>query len=66
MSGTNKTARIGEDFNREIEDIKKARIELGIDKKKKSTKTLTNLLIKHKNWDKIRKDTIELNLEDKK
>ncbi len=66
MSDTNKTARIGEDFNREIEEVKKERIDLGIDKKKKSTKTLTNLIIKHKGWAKIKKDTIELNLENQK
>lgn len=66
MNETNKTARIGEDFNREIEEIKKERVNLGIDKKKKSTKTLTNLIIKHKGWNKIRKDTIEINLENKK
>ena len=66
MSETNKTARIGEDFNREIEEIKKERVDSGIDKKKKSTKILTNLLIKHKGWAKIRKDTIELNLDNQK
>ena len=34
------TARIGLDFNKEIEEIKKERINSGIDKKKKSTKNI--------------------------
>lgn len=66
MSDTNKTARIGEEFNREIEEIKKERVDSGIDKKKKSTKTLTNLIIEHRDWAKIKKDTIELNFENRK
>ena len=65
MNSKSKTTRIGEDFNREIEKIKKARIDLGLDKKKKSTRTLTNLLIKHDSWAKIKQDTIEINLKEK-
>ena len=58
------TARIGLDFNKEIEEIKKERINSGIDKKKKSTKRLTNLLTKHEDWNKIKQDTIEVSLDD--
>lgn len=58
------TARIGLDFGREIEDIKQERIKRGIDKKKKSTKKLSNLITKHKSWDKIKEDTIEVSLND--
>lgn len=66
MSDMNKTARVGDDFNREIEEIKKARVDSGLDKKKKSTKILTNLIIKHRDWTKIKKDTIKINLEKEK
>ena len=62
----NVTARIGEDFSNEIEDIKKARIESGIDKKKKSTRKLTNLITRHRDWKKIKEDTIKLKIEGKK
>lgn len=66
MMEPNKTTRVGQKFNDEIEEIKKARVDSGIDKKKKSTKTLTNLITEHKAWGKIKKDTIEINLEAKK
>ena len=64
MNGKNVTARIGEDFSREMEEIKKERVDRGIDKKKKSTRRLTNLMVKHKHFQKIKEDTIEINLED--
>ena len=53
-----KLVRIGEIFIAEIEDIKRIRLEKGIDKKKKSTRRLTNLIIKHQGWKKIKEDTI--------
>ena len=65
MKEKNITARIGEDFSREIEDIKEARLDRGIDKKKKSTRRLTNLMVRHKDFQKIKEDTIEINLEEK-
>lgn len=61
----NKTARIGEDFSNELESIKDERLELKIDKKRKSTKRLTNLIVKHKNWKKIKENLIQVNLEKK-
>lgn len=58
------TARIGEDFNKELDDIKEERLKRNIDKKRKSTKKLTNLIIQHSGWKKIKEDTIkEDNLE---
>lgn len=63
MGYDSKTARMGEDFSKEIENIKQERLDKGIDKKRKSTKKLTNLIVKHKAWEKIKKDTIEINLE---
>ena len=60
----NVTARIGEDFSKEIEEIKDERLERGIDKKKKSTRRLTNLIVKHRGWGKIKEDTILINLGD--
>lgn len=59
MTGKTITARIGEAFNKEIQEIKEARLKSGIDKKKKSTRRLTNLLIKHKHWPKIKGEAIE-------
>lgn len=59
-------SRNGEVFSREIEDIKNKRLEFQIDKKRKSTRTLTNLLVKHTLWMKIKNDMINLNLEKRK
>jgi len=64
MKEKNVTARIGGDFSKELEEIKKERVNRGIDKKKKSTRKLTNLMVKHKHFQKIKIDTIEINLED--
>lgn len=63
MKGKNITARIGEDFSKELEEIKDERISQGIDKKRKSTRRLTNLIVKHRDFKKIREDTIKINLE---
>ncbi len=60
----NVTARIGENFSKEIEEIKDERLKRGIDKKRKSTRKLTNLIIKHNNWEKIKEDTILINLKE--
>lgn len=57
--------RIGVDFNNEIEEIKEERLKLGIDKIKKSTRKLTNLIIKHRDWEYIKEDLIKLNLDNK-
>lgn len=59
----NVTARMGEDFSKELEEIKEERIKRGIDKKRKSTRILTNQIIKHRDWETIKEDTILLNLE---
>ena len=37
MKEKNVMARIGEDFSKELEEIKKERVDRGVDKKKKST-----------------------------
>jgi len=63
MKEKNVTARIGEDFSKELEEIKKERVDRGVDKKKKSTRKLTNLMVKHEHFQKIKEDTIEINLE---
>ena len=66
MSKKNVTARMGGDFSRELEEIKDERLERGIDKKRKSTRRLTNLIVKHRDWKTIKEDTIEVNLENEK
>lgn len=67
LENKNITARIGEDFSEELENIKDKRLELNIDKKRKSTRRLTNQIIKHSSWKKIKDDTIKLEkLEDEK
>lgn len=53
-------ARIGERFNEEIEEIKIARVSSKKSKEKPSTKTITNLIARHKNFQKIIKDITEL------
>lgn len=60
-----KTQRIGEDFNKEIESIKQERMKSKIDKKKKSTRVLTNMITKHREWPTIKKDLIYLDFEEK-
>lgn len=55
----NVITRIGEEFSKELEEIKKIRIEEGIDKKKKSLRALTNLIITHEGWAKIKEDIIK-------
>lgn len=64
MKGKNVTARIGEDFSKELEEIKLERLRRGIDTKKKSTRRLTDLMVKHDDFQKIKEDTIEINLEE--
>lgn len=63
MGIESKLNRIGIAFDNEIEEIKKQRVDKGIDKKKRSTRKLTNLIIKHRDWKDIKKDLIELNLD---
>lgn len=53
-----KLERIGEDFIGRIEYIKNKRLDNGRDKSKKSTRALTNLIVKHENWSEIEEDTI--------
>lgn len=56
----------GGNFNKEINDIKEARVEEGIDKKKTSTRILSNLLVRHKYWPKIKLEMIAKNLKDER
>ncbi len=60
----NITARIGELFNEELESIKNERLRNGMDKKKKSTKKLTNLIIRHDSWAQLKEDMINLSTEE--
>lgn len=60
----NHTVRVGDNFHNEMEEIKESRIEKGIDKKKKSTRVLSNLLVRHKLWNKIKEEMIEVDLND--
>lgn len=60
------TTRVGKEFIKEIEEVRKERLELKIDTKKKSTRRLTNLLVKHKLWPKIKAEMIQVDLERKR
>ncbi|HHB93388.1 MAG TPA: hypothetical protein ENK59_09290 [Thioploca sp.] len=62
MNNKSMLNRIGVKFNDEINSIKKARLDNGIDKKKISTARITNLFITHRDWATIKEDTINLNL----
>lgn len=53
-------ARIGERFDEEMEDIKIARIANKKSKEKPSTKTISNLIARHKGFQKIKEDIIKL------
>lgn len=53
-------ARIGKEFNNEIEEIKDKRLRNGLDKTRRSTSSLTNLITKHSYWQKIKEEAIGL------
>ena len=53
-------ARIGERFNEEMEEIKIARVASKKSKEKPSTEILSNLIARHKNFQKIKEDIIKL------
>lgn len=57
--------RVGLNFINEINEIQKQRLDLGVDKKKKSVRRLTNLLVRHKLWPKIKEEMIEVDLEER-
>lgn len=61
----NHTARVGVEFTKELIEIQEARLESGIDKKKKSIRKLTDLIPKHNSWAKIKADMEKINLEKK-
>lgn len=56
------TGRLGSDFDKELCEIKQKRLDSGIDKKRKSTRRLTDLIPLHKNWPKIKEDMINIKL----
>ena len=61
-NSTNHTARIGEDFNEEITEIKEERLKNGRDKKMRSTAKLTNWLVRHDYWKKMKEDLMRLDM----
>lgn len=54
-----KLERVGEEFVKRLEYIKNKRLDNKVDKFKRSTRALTNLIIKHENWQEIELDTIK-------
>ena len=54
-----KLERVGEEFVKRLEYIKNKRLDNRVDKAKRSTRALTNLIIKHENWQEIENDTIK-------
>ena len=52
-----KQIRVGINFHNEMEDIKKKRIELKIDKK--------NMIPKHELWDRIKDDLINFDFDER-
>lgn len=54
-----KLERVGEEFVKRLEYIKNKRLDNKVDKFKRSTRALTNLIIKHENWQEIENDTIK-------
>jgi hypothetical protein len=55
--------RVGERFVEEVDDIKIERIKNKKSKEKPSTKTISNLIVRHKNFKKIKEDIIYLEEE---
>jgi len=58
-----KMARVGELFQKEIKDINKKRIEKGKSEDKVSTEKISNLIVKHYEFKKIKKEIINLEEE---
>ena len=54
----NKITRIDQRLDEEMEDIRRLRKELGIDKTKISDRAITNLIVRHKLWKRIKQDII--------
>ena len=65
LENGNKLQRIGEVFDKEIEDIKTQRLLLGLDKKKKSTRALTDLLVTHTQWSTIKDEMVRFDFHKK-
>ena len=57
-------ARIGVKFFNEIEKIKDLRLRNGTSRERLSTEKITNTIISHKLWEKIKEDTIIISEEE--
>ena len=57
-SKTNAHIRVSKEFNYDLEDIIKKRMEIGRDKVEISKPSITNLIRNHKYWGKIKNDCI--------
>ena len=51
-------ARIGAKFHNEITQIQDARLRNGKSRDRISTEKITNMIIRHSNWEKIKSDII--------
>lgn len=60
------TSRIGKKFFQEVEKIKDAKLRNGTARDRVSTEKITNLIIRHKNWQEILTHIIEANAEEVK
>lgn len=58
----NHTSRIGKEFNKQLDEIKMGRIYNKLDKTQKSTRVLTDLIVKHNSWGKIKDEIINYEL----
>ena len=52
--------RVGERFFKEVDDIKIGRIKNGRSKEKPSMRVVSNLIVRHKNFQQIKEEIIEL------
>ena len=62
-SKANVLIRISKEFNEDLEEIIKKRVEIRKDTKIISKPKLTNLIMKHENWGEIKNDCIHFNFE---
>ncbi len=59
----NITTRVDPKFKKEMIEIKEARIKKGLDKNKKSDRSITKMIIKHNSWPIIKRDLIDIDMD---
>ena len=61
---SNKLIRVSNNFDKEITNVQNKRIEIGMDETFVSKPKITDLIIKHNHWFKLKDDIINFNFEE--